>query len=295
MKKNLHSFVFPALLIPVFFAFFSCSSPTGSDSSGEAPRYRVIYAGNGNTGGTVPVDANSYAKGESVTVAQKPDTLVKAGYYFSSWDTSADATGVSYAPGSTCVMGDAALTLYAIWSTYAWTVTFDSQGAVSAASPTSCVVSYPATCVSSLPTVPTKSGFSFGGWWTGKSGAGTEFTASTTVSANVTVYAKWTEASSGGSGSGSISASVSIPGDGSITFSPSTLAVQKGNVLTVSVQETGYASYDWYIDGSGFSSGTSSIDIDTSLYASGTHELMLAVTDSEGTVSSGSLRFTIKN
>jgi uncharacterized repeat protein (TIGR02543 family) len=39
---------------------------------------------------------------------------------------------------------------------------------------------------------PTKTGYSFGGWWTKTNGGGTQFTTSTTVNANITVYAKWT-------------------------------------------------------------------------------------------------------
>nr|AGS53837.1 hypothetical protein [uncultured bacterium contig00054] len=46
--------------------------------------------------------------------------------------------------------------------------------------------------VASLPTNPIKENCTFGGWWYGINGQGTQFTTSTTVSANTTVYAKWT-------------------------------------------------------------------------------------------------------
>ncbi len=46
--------------------------------------------------------------------------------------------------------------------------------------------------VVTLPTAPTKSGYTFGGWWTGTNGSGASFTASTVVNGNITVYAKWT-------------------------------------------------------------------------------------------------------
>jgi uncharacterized repeat protein (TIGR02543 family) len=41
-----------------------------------------------------------------------------------------------------------------------------------------------------MPTEPTKSDYTFGGWWTSPNGGGTEFTAGT-ITADITVYAKW--------------------------------------------------------------------------------------------------------
>nr|MCR4940237.1 InlB B-repeat-containing protein [Treponemataceae bacterium] len=78
---------------------------------------------------------------------------------------------------------------------YSYTVTFDSQNADTAASPASITVTEPATTVASLPSAPLKDGYTFGGWFTEENGSGTEFTASTVVSGNVTVYAKWTAVS----------------------------------------------------------------------------------------------------
>jgi uncharacterized protein (TIGR02145 family)/uncharacterized repeat protein (TIGR02543 family) len=49
----------------------------------------------------------------------------------------------------------------------------------------------PATTISALPTSPTRTSYVFDGWYTGTKGSGTKFTASTTVSANITVYANW--------------------------------------------------------------------------------------------------------
>jgi len=73
-----------------------------------------------------------------------------------------------------------------------YTVTFDSQGATVEADPTSITVTSGQTA-GTLPTEPTRTGYTFGGWYTEVDGGGTEFTASTTVTANITVYAKWTQ------------------------------------------------------------------------------------------------------
>ena len=72
------------------------------------------------------------------------------------------------------------------------TVTYDSQGADTAASPASATVLLGET-VGTLPSDPVKSDRIFGGWYTETDGGGTEFTASTAVSGTMTVYAKWTE------------------------------------------------------------------------------------------------------
>ncbi|MDR1330450.1 MAG: InlB B-repeat-containing protein [Oscillospiraceae bacterium] len=68
-----------------------------------------------------------------------------------------------------------------------------------------------AVTVTSGGTVPsasfpawTKPGYTLSGWNTGSTGAGTEFTSSTTVTANITVYAKWTLAGGGTSSSSSV-------------------------------------------------------------------------------------------
>jgi bacillolysin len=78
--------------------------------------YTVTYSGNGNTGGTVPIDGNAYAAGATVTVLGNTGTLVKTGYNFAGWNTQVDGLGTSYAGGATFVMGSGNTTLYAKWT-----------------------------------------------------------------------------------------------------------------------------------------------------------------------------------
>lgn len=49
----------------------------------------------------------------------------------------------------------------------------------------------PATTVQQLPEPPVHKGYEFAGWYTEPNGNGTEFTADTQVTGNITVYAKW--------------------------------------------------------------------------------------------------------
>ena len=69
--------------------------------------YTVTYNGNGNTGGTVPVDPNNpHALGATVTVLANTGNLVDTGYSFSGWNTAPDGSGTSYVvaawPASPC-------------------------------------------------------------------------------------------------------------------------------------------------------------------------------------------------
>ncbi|MBN1576676.1 MAG: InlB B-repeat-containing protein [Chitinispirillaceae bacterium] len=57
------------------------------------PTLTVTYGGNGNTGGTPPLDTNRYATGARVIVAGNTGTLEKTGYSFTGWykDTAGTA------------------------------------------------------------------------------------------------------------------------------------------------------------------------------------------------------------
>jgi len=81
----------------------------------EHDQWTVTYIGNGNTSGTVPVDANSpYSSEATVTVLNEGD-LVKTDWTFRGWNTSPDGTGTNYVGGSTFIMPSNNLTLYAQW------------------------------------------------------------------------------------------------------------------------------------------------------------------------------------
>ncbi|HEX4162733.1 MAG TPA: family 16 glycosylhydrolase [Acidimicrobiales bacterium] len=78
--------------------------------------YSVTYNANGATAGSVPVDPNSYAAGNTVSVLANTANLADPGYSLEDWNTAPDGSGTSYAPGSTFAMPAGAVTLYAIWA-----------------------------------------------------------------------------------------------------------------------------------------------------------------------------------
>ncbi|KUG22535.1 hypothetical protein ASZ90_007689 [hydrocarbon metagenome] len=101
-----------------------------------------------------------------------------------------------------------------------YTVTYNSQGGTDVADQH---VTAPATTVGTLPTNPTRTGYTFGGWYTEEEGGGTQFTATTTVTEDITVYAKWD----------SYSGPVSIGGTSYATLQAAYVAANNGDTIKV--------------------------------------------------------------
>jgi uncharacterized repeat protein (TIGR02543 family) len=115
-----------------------------------------------------------------------PADPTRTGYIFGGWNYYSQGTAFT---DSTTVNHD--ITVYAKWDNYTYTVSFDKNGGNTEASPATRTVNSPSTTINTLPTPPTRSGYIFGGWYTAQDDGGSEFTASTTVSGNITVYARW--------------------------------------------------------------------------------------------------------
>lgn len=121
-------------------------------------------------------------------------SATKTGYSFIGWYTQAGGAGSFIGFQGSAFTVDVITyptqtTFYAYWQPTAYTVTFDPQGGN--VSPTSKSINYNAV-YGTLPT-PTRSGYSFNGWFTGPTG-GTQVFASTqyTTASNTTLYAQWT-------------------------------------------------------------------------------------------------------
>jgi len=78
--------------------------------------FKIIYNGNTNTSGNVPVDDSSpYKTGSTVTILENSGSLAKTGYLFSGWNMSADGSGTSYVQGNTFIITSNTI-LYAKWT-----------------------------------------------------------------------------------------------------------------------------------------------------------------------------------
>ena len=82
-------------------------------------QHHVIYDGNGNDGGIVPIDAVLYETGDTVTVLWD-EPITKTGFTFACWNTMADGSGTNYSPdaessGPTLILEDSDVILFAQW------------------------------------------------------------------------------------------------------------------------------------------------------------------------------------
>ncbi len=143
------------------------------------PVYVVTYFVDGAIAGTMSV---TYP---ATTVVTLPVDPVKSGYTFVGWYTAINGGGTEFT-SATSVAED--INIYASWSANpVYTVTYkDNEEVVGTQH-----VTFPATTVSILLS-PSKNGYNFAGWFTGKNSSGTAFTASTPVNADITIYAAWT-------------------------------------------------------------------------------------------------------
>ena len=228
------------------------------------PPYTVTFEGQGAT-----TDANPTSKqvvSPAVTVGQLPTDPVKTGYIFGGWFRNQEGTGEEFT-ASTVVTED--ITVYAKWNSYSYTVTFDSQGADTPASPESKTVESPNTRVGQLPSDPVKEGYTFGGWFTRLNGEGTQIRTTTVVNSDLTVYAKWVAR---------IKYTLTYDGNGNTSGSvPEAQQAYSGESLIISdntggLSATGSYFMNWNTkaDGSGGSrspGASLTMNADTTLYA----------------------------
>ena len=139
--------------------------------------YTVTFDSNG--GSTVASKTADYN-----TAITAPTSPTRTGYTFAGWYTLVTG-GVKIDFATFKVTAN--ITLYAHWTINTYTVTFDSNGGSAVASKTA---DY--NTAITAPTSPTRTGYTFAGWYTlATGGVKTDF-ATFKVTANITLYAHWT-------------------------------------------------------------------------------------------------------
>ncbi len=181
------------------------------NSEDPVSTYKVTFGLNGGdawTSTTCPsgkFTLSSSTCSKTVTVGSAFGDLpapTREGYIFESWNTKADGTGTTVT-SSSVVNATANYTIYAMWVKdttgvddpgepgVTYTLTYDSNGG--------------STCSSKVANeneawgtlcVPSYEGYTFRGWFTSKTN-GTEVKSSTKAVGDITVYARWTENSTG--------------------------------------------------------------------------------------------------
>ncbi|MDQ0902045.1 InlB B-repeat-containing protein [Paenibacillus sp. V4I7] len=215
-----------------------------------ANSYTVSYNGNGSTSGITPAD-NSHDYNTGITVPGNIGSLEKTGHTFAGWNTEADGSGTNYTAADTFSIGAADVTLYAKWIVNSCTVSFVSNGG----SPVSVqTATYGST--TTKPSDSTKTGYTFAGWFTDID-LSVEFSFTTAITGDTTLYAKWTINSYTVSYDSNGSTGGGTPTGGSHDYNTSVTVL--GN--TGSLVKTGHTFEGWNATADG--SGTNYTALDT--------------------------------
>ena len=174
----------------------------------KAKTYAITLNANGGSGNTASVTATY----NSSTLSSAITNPTKAGYTFAGWYSGAGGTGSmvintsgvlqanisTYTGANGIWIKDNGATLYAKWTANTYTVSLDNQDATTAGA-TSVTATYGSAMPSIANNLPTKTGYTFGGYYTATDGGGTQYYKTDGTSAqnwtetSVTkLYAKWT-------------------------------------------------------------------------------------------------------
>ena len=267
-----------------------------------------IYSGNTDTGVTVTVggadaaarvdyytlsfyDRNSELTQNRQTVlknntAQKPSAPTRTGYLFAGWCDNANLTGTPVTEISAPITSKQ--NYYAKWTAAEYKVTFDYMGATGDSTVQDKTVTYDAA-YSELP-APTKGGYVFKGWYTSENGQGNLVTAATIVqnASNHTLYAFWKDETA--PDQPVLQDGVTLPAGWTNAQDRIPLKTYDGVGVTgllVSVDGNPY------VEVSGFSSGTGSVNYDYAVQG-GEHTYQFKAVDAAGNTSAESIIFTVR-
>ena len=237
---------------------------TASSSVTHPIQFTSLHNTSGTiTGGGGYLTPSEVTKGYQVKVTYNHNggsgTASQTGYVGASLTGTSSRTGYTFAGWYTAASGGSkvttiptdAKTYYAHWTAKKYTVTLNNQGATTAGS-----TSVSATYGSAMPSItkPTRTGYVFGGYYTGTNGSGTQYYTAAGASARsystagtMTLYAKWTP----------ITYSVAFNGNGALSGSMSaqSFTYDEAQALTANAFSKGvaYAFTGWNTqpDGSG--------------------------------------------
>jgi uncharacterized repeat protein (TIGR02543 family) len=143
-----------------------------------------------NGGSGAPSAQTGTDNGSGATITISATTPTRSGYSFSKWNTNSSGTGTDYNPSGSITL-TSNITLYAIWTVAAsYTITYNGNGNTSGS--TSSTTGSGSVTLASNGFARTNCNFA--GWNTNSAGNGTDYAAggSYSLSADVTLYAKWT-------------------------------------------------------------------------------------------------------
>ena len=201
----------------------------------KANTYTVKYNGNGNTSGNTTNSSHTYDVSKRLTA----NGFYRTGYTFNGWNTSSNGYGTNYynqqsVINLTAKNGDT-FNLYAKWQINTYTLTYNNNGGSGCSSKTLNYNDY-----YDLSCTPSKSGYSFDGWYTSPSG-GSRVYSSYRITQNTTVYAHWEN----------ITYTLSYDSNGGSYCSSKNLNYNDYYDLSCTPYRSGYTFDGWYTSSSG--------------------------------------------
>ncbi|MBR0236090.1 MAG: InlB B-repeat-containing protein [Clostridia bacterium] len=150
----------------------------------SANTYTISYNANGGSGAP-PSQTKIYGVALTLSSANP----IRTGYTFLGWSTSSTATSATYSAGGSYT-ANASATLYAVWSTNTYIVSYNANGGSNAPAAQSKIHGTPITLSTSEPT---RNGYLFLGWSMNSTATDPTYLKGATYSdnASVTLYAVW--------------------------------------------------------------------------------------------------------
>jgi uncharacterized repeat protein (TIGR02543 family) len=212
-----------------------------------------------------------------------PADPTRTGYNFVGWNTAAGGSGATF---TALTIVNADITVYAQWTGKTYTALFKRNDGTNDTIDTK-TVTVPATTIGAVnfPADPTRTGYNFVGWNTAVDGSGAIFTASTTVSGDMTVYAQWNPG---------IPVQINLrPQPDDPPLFDMSLFVDEPALF--SAAGIGYVSWQWYWEGAPIDGEIlETYTLAANSMPSGIYEISVVVTTSEGAKLSERRRVTIK-
>ena len=195
--------------------------------------YTVTFDSNG---GSDVAPATDLAEG---TTVKQPSNPSKTGYTFAGWYTQSDFSGTAW-NFATDKISAKDTTLYAKWTVNSYTVTFDSHDGSVVPSATTDFGDFVVE-----PDAPTKTGYTFAGWFTASdvTGSAWDFTTYEMPAHDITLYAHWTANQYG--------ITYDLAGGVNDSSNPSSYTYGTGVTSFAPAIKTGYTFVGWFDAASG--------------------------------------------